>query len=78
MTKEAIYQQVAEIVQEFRGKNFDVSEELSVQEGFADSVELMEFIIALEERFDIEISDEDADQFTSLGNLVDYIATKKA
>ena len=39
----------------------------------ADSLDIVELIMALEEDFDIEIPDEDAEKITSVGNIVDYI-----
>ena len=42
----------------------------------ADSISLMEFTLALEDEFGIEISDEDAEHILTLGQLVDYISEK--
>jgi len=39
----------------------------------ADSLDIVELIMALEEDFEIEIPDEDAEKITSVGNIVDYI-----
>ena len=39
----------------------------------ADSLDIVELIMALEEDFDIEIPDEDAEKITSVGNIVEYI-----
>ena len=41
----------------------------------ADSLDIAELIMALEEDFDIEIPDEDAEKITSVGNIVEYIRT---
>jgi len=41
----------------------------------ADSLDIVELIMALEEDFDIEIPDEDAEKITSVGNIVEYIRT---
>lgn len=42
----------------------------------ADSISLMEFTLALEDEFGIEISDEDAEHILTLGQVVDYVANK--
>lgn len=42
----------------------------------ADSISLMEFTLALEDEFGIEISDEDAEHILTLGQVVDYISDK--
>ncbi|MDP4177415.1 MAG: acyl carrier protein [Bacillota bacterium] len=39
----------------------------------ADSLDLVELIMALEEEFDTEIPDEDAEKISTVGNAVDYI-----
>ena len=39
----------------------------------ADSLETVELVMALEEEFDIEIPDEDAEKIASVQNAVDYI-----
>ena len=42
----------------------------------ADSISLMEFTLALENEFGIEISDEDAEHILTLGQVVDYVSNK--
>jgi acyl carrier protein len=39
----------------------------------ADSLDLVELIMALEEEFDVEISDEEAESITTVGGAVKYI-----
>ena len=39
----------------------------------ADSLDIVELIMALEEEFDLEIPDEDAEKITVVGDVVDYI-----
>jgi acyl carrier protein len=41
----------------------------------ADSLDLVELIMAFEEKFGGEISDEDAQKITTVGEVVDYIDT---
>ena len=42
----------------------------------ADSLDLVELIMAFEEEFGGEISDEDAQKITTVGQAVDYIQTR--
>ena len=44
----------------------------------ADSLDTVELIMQFEEEFDIEISDEDAEKLTTVGNSIDYINSKLA
>lgn len=44
----------------------------------ADSLDLVELIMALEEEFDAEISDEDAQTITTVGEAVNYIAARSS
>ncbi|WP_346895748.1 acyl carrier protein [Clostridium sp. UBA7503] len=65
-----------------------IAEQLSIDEnditmdsGFvddlgADSLDLVELIMALEEEFDMEIPDEDAEKIASVGDVVDYIKAR--
>ncbi len=39
----------------------------------ADSLDTVEFVMAFEEAFDIEISDEDAEKIRTVSDAVDYI-----
>ena len=39
----------------------------------ADSLDLVELIMAMEEEFDTDISDEDAEQITTVKDAIDYI-----
>lgn len=41
-----------------------------------DSLDVVELIMAVEEEFGIEIPDEDVEKVTTVGNMVDYIASK--
>ncbi len=43
----------------------------------ADSLDIVELIMALEDKMDIEISDEDAQNITTVGAAVDYIDNSK-
>lgn len=44
----------------------------------ADSLDTVELVMALEEAFDIEIPDEDAEGITTVGDAVSYIQAKQA
>jgi len=39
----------------------------------ADSLDLVELIMSMEEEFDADISDEDAEQITTVKDAIDYI-----
>ncbi|HCC48469.1 MAG TPA: acyl carrier protein [Elusimicrobia bacterium] len=47
-----------------------------VQDLGADSLDTVELVMALEEEFDIEIPDEDAEKIKTVGMAVDYIKEK--
>ncbi len=42
----------------------------------ADSLDAVEIIMAIEDEFDIEVSDEDAEAFENIGDIVKYIEEK--
>jgi acyl carrier protein len=39
----------------------------------ADSLDTVELVMALEDKFDIEIPDEDAEKITSVGDAIEYL-----
>lgn len=43
----------------------------------ADSLDVVELVMALEEEFDIEIPDEDAEKITTVQDAVDYVNNLK-
>lgn len=43
----------------------------------ADSLDLVELIMAMEEGFDIEIPDEDAEKITTVQDAIDYVKKLK-
>ena len=56
----------------------DVKPEASFVEDLgADSLDLTELIMAMEEKFDIEIADEDAQKLLKVGDALAYISSKK-
>lgn len=78
MTTEQILVDVQAAVAEKLGK--DVSE-ITVDKSFkddlgADSLEVMEMVMDLEDKFDITIEDEDAEKLATVGDVVAYIETK--
>lgn len=78
MTKEEIYQRIEEILIEEKGEDLLIRPELAVQEELAeDSVEIMEFVLTLEDEFHIMISDEAIEAFETLADIVDYIEQYK-
>ena len=75
MTKEDILAKLKPIIAEQLGVDeADVTLEASFTEDLnADSLDLVEMIMSLEEQFHLQISDEDAEKITTVGEAVDYI-----
>lgn len=44
----------------------------------ADSLDIVELVMALEEEYDIEISDEDAEKIQTVGDAINYIQEHSA
>ncbi|MDO9081136.1 MAG: acyl carrier protein [Desulfuromonadales bacterium] len=71
----SIAERVKQIVVEQLGVEEDqVSNESSFMEDLgADSLDTVELVMALEEEFDIEIADEDAEKIQTVQDAIDYI-----
>ncbi len=66
------------IVQQLGTSEGEVTEEASfVDDLGADSLDIVELIMALEEEFELQISDKDAEQITTVGEAVDYIKRQR-
>ncbi len=77
MTEQAIFDSIVTIIQERQGDDFVVTENLSLKDDLdADSVDLMEFILTIEDEFGIEISDEEIDQLQSVADVLKTIKEK--
>lgn len=64
----------AMIIERFGVDEEKVSRELTFQEDLgADSLDVVELIMELEDVFSIQISDEDAEKIITIGDAVDYI-----
>ncbi len=72
----SIEERVKQIVAEQLGVDEDqVTAEAAFMDDLgADSLDTVELVMALEEEFDIEISDEDAEKIQKVQDAVDYIS----
>ena len=62
------------IVEQLGVKEEDVKPEASFVEDLgADSLDTAELVMALEEEFDIEIPDEEAEKITTVQSAIDYV-----
>jgi len=73
--KDAVFDKVKEIIVDQLGVEED---EVTPQAHFiedlgADSLDIVELVMALEEEFGLEIPDEEAEKISTVGDAVDYI-----
>ena len=75
----SIAEQVKSIVAEQLGvKEEEVTNDASVVEDLgADSHDTVELVMALEEEFDTEIPDEEAEKITTVQEAIDYITARQ-
>lgn len=79
MNSEEIFERVRDIIVEQLGveKETVTKESSFIDDLGADSLDIVELIMALEEEFDTEIPDEDAEKITSVNDVVEYIKENK-
>ncbi len=75
MSTEEVFERVKKVIIEQLGvtESAVTSEASFLDDLSADSLDIVELVMALEEEFDIEIPDEDAEKVTTVGDVVDYI-----
>jgi acyl carrier protein len=74
-----VFDKTKEIIIEQLGLEADVEikETSSLMEDLeADSLDAVEIIMALEDEFDIEIPDEEAEKFKNIGDIAKFVETK--
>jgi len=80
MERDAINEKVrAVIVDQLAVEEDDVNEDASfVDDLGADSLDIVELVMALEEEFGISIPDEDAEGIKTVGDAIEYIVSNAA
>ena len=75
MNPDAIFEKVKEVIIEQLAVEDDVikMETSFIDDLGADSLDIVELIMALEEEFDLQIPDSEAEKITTVGDVVDYI-----
>ena len=77
MSRVEILQKMQLVIQEQMGKeDIVLTEDTKLDDLGVDSIELMEFIINLEDEFDLEISDDTIDHMVKVADLLDYLSGK--
>ena len=81
MNPDAIFEKVKEVIIEQLAVEDDAIklETSFIDDLGADSLDIVELIMALEEEFDLQIPDSEAEKIATVGDVVDYIkaANKK-
>ncbi len=75
MSRDEVFDKIKTIIVEhFEVDEDKVVETTNIKDDLdADSISIMEFVLELEDVFDAEISDEDAEKIETVGAAVDYI-----
>jgi acyl carrier protein len=76
-SRDEVFERVKEVLSErLSVDEADINEEANFQEDLdADSLDLVEMIMELEDQFGIKIPDEDAQKIQTVGQAVDYVTS---
>lgn len=79
MSEEEIFQKLKTIVVDQLGVNEEnvTMEATFVDDLAADSLDIVELVMTIEEEFDLEIPDSDAEKIVTIGDVVKYIEEHK-
>jgi acyl carrier protein len=74
----AVEERIKEIIVEQLGVSADeaVNEASFIDDLGADSLDIVELVMAIEEEFGIEVPDEDAERMQSIGDVISYVQEK--
>ncbi|PYK26141.1 MAG: acyl carrier protein [Verrucomicrobia bacterium] len=80
MAEKSIKEKVKDIIVEQLGVNPEqVTDEASFIEDLgADSLDIVELVMAFEEEFGVEVPDEDAEKLQKVGDVIKYIEEKSS
>lgn len=74
MTKEEVLNRLTALVSRQKGIDYPLTTDMRLKDDLMmDSVELMMFVIAVEETFRMSINDERMDHFVTAGDVIDVI-----
>ncbi|MDU2503033.1 acyl carrier protein [Peptoniphilus sp. Marseille-Q6390] len=69
--KDRILQIIAE---QFNIDEDDLTEDMNFQDDLnADSIELVELVMTIEEEFETEVSEEDLEKLKTIGDVIEYV-----
>ena len=76
-SRDEVFERIKEVLSErLSVDEADINEEANFQEDLdADSLDLVEMIMELEDQFGIKIPDEDAQQIQTVGQAVEYVTS---
>jgi acyl carrier protein len=74
----AIEQKVRELLSEVReGQDYTkLSVDIDFEEAGLDSLDTASLLLAIQEAYDVDISDDDANELTTIRKVVDYMAAR--
>jgi acyl carrier protein len=76
-SRDEVFERIKEVLAErLSVEEADITEEANFQEDLdADSLDLVEMIMELEDQFGIKIPDDDAQKIQTVGQAVDYVTS---
>ena len=71
-----VFEKIKEIISDKLGINVnEIAMDTSFEDLGADSLDIVELIMAIEEEYDVQVSDSEAEKAKTVGDVVNYINT---
>lgn len=79
MSREQLKEDLKEVIREQLNIDDEINDDTLIKEQLgADSLDMVELIMAIEEKYEIEIADDEAEKISTFKHIVDFVEKKSS